>query len=147
MLYSDLHGRQKKSFCNSKRRQMVNAISSIKAVDEEVSTIHRILIWGTQGTERWSDLFEIPQQSRNPTLSHLLHLKITYKQHMAMHSSLINLILHSWSWNSWELFDRQGTEAHFAMPVIYRSMFCQILNVLIYFVNLTWISAGSLCCW
>lgn len=42
-------------------------------------------LWGTQGTARCSDLSEISQQTRGRNLSHLVHLKITYEWHMAMH--------------------------------------------------------------
>ena len=123
---------------------MGSAISSIKVVYDEVSTICPILVWGTQGTARWSDLSEISQQRRDRTLSHLLHFKMSYKWHMAMYSSLISLILHLWSWSSWELLNRQGTETPFAMLTIHRSTFRHTLYVLICFGNLTWISAGSL---
>lgn len=68
----------KESFCNRKRRQNGNAMCSIKAVCDDVGKICFVILWGTQGTARCSDLSEISQQSRGRTLSHLVHLKLTY---------------------------------------------------------------------
>lgn len=113
----------KENFCNRKRRQMGNAMSCIKAVCDDICKSYLVLIWGTQSTARCSDLSEISQQSRGRTLSHLVHLEITYEWHVAMHSPLIYLILHLWSWSSWDLFDRQGTQTHFVMLMIHRFLF------------------------
>lgn len=84
----------KEIFCNRKRRQMGNAMHSIKAVCVGVGKVYLVLIWGTQCTAGCSDLSEISQQSRGRTLSHLVHLKRTYEWHMAMHSPLIYLYIY-----------------------------------------------------
>lgn len=137
---------KEESFCNRicmpKRRQMRNIISSIKAVYEEDSSISFILIWGTWGMERWSDLSET-QQNRYRSLSRLLHFRIYDKWHMAVYLLLICLMLNLWSWRFWNCL-KHKTQTDFVILMIYGAILCYILYIMMWFGNLIWISSGSL---
>lgn len=144
MAYSDLHGRSKKRVsvieyvCPREGKWEISLAPSKQCMKKTAP----LLIWGTWGMERWSDLSET-QQNRYRSLSRLLHFRIYDKWHMAVYLLLICLMLNLWSWRFWNCL-KHKTQTDFVILMIYGAILWYILYIMMWFGNLIWISSGSL---